>query len=158
MVGVNGSSRGSVGGDGAESSRGWPLALRIAVLPAAFLGLQHLAGGQRVAPVALAFGMLQATWSATDLGIVLTAREAVQRVLLLFGGVVSDRVSRHRVLAWSNSVSGAAQVVTGALFLTHHAVVWDIAILAALNGAATAFLFPAFNGAVPSTVPAASLR
>ena len=114
--------------------------------------------GSAVAPVALAFGMLQATGSATDLGIVLTAREAVQLVLLLFGGVISDRVSRHRVLAWSNSVSAVAQGVTGALFLTHHAVVWDISILAALNGAATAFLFPAFNGAVPSTVAAESLR
>ncbi|MHB1501487.1 MAG: MFS transporter [Candidatus Dormibacteria bacterium] len=114
--------------------------------------------GSAVAPIALAFGMLQATGSATDLGIVLTAREAVQLVLLLFGGVVSDRVSRHRVLAWSNCVSAVAQGATGALFLTHHVAVWDISILAALNGAATAFLYPAFNGAVPSTVPAEALR
>ena len=114
--------------------------------------------GSAVAPVALAFGMLQATGSVTDLGVVLTAREAVQLALLLVGGVVSDRVPRNRVLALSNSLSGLSQGVTGALFLTHHVVVGEIAVLAALNGAATAFLFPAFNGAVPSTVPAESLR
>ena len=74
--------------------------------------------GSAVSPVALAFGILAATGSAVDLGIVLTAREAVMVVLLLFGGVWADRLPRQVIGAVSNSACTLAQAATGILFLT----------------------------------------
>ena len=114
--------------------------------------------GSAVSPVALAFGVLAATGSAVDLGIVLTAREAVMVVLLLFGGVWADRLPRQVIGAVSNSACTLAQAATGILFLTHTAQVWSLALLAAATGAAIAFWAPASVGLIPSTVPPQDLR
>ncbi|MGA7173622.1 MAG: MFS transporter [Candidatus Dormiibacterota bacterium] len=114
--------------------------------------------GSAVAPIALAFGVLETTHSATDLGIVLTARELVMVVLLLFGGVLADRLPRQAIMASTSVLSAAAQAVTGYLFLTHTSQVWSLATLAAVNGLAIAFWFPAEVGLVPSTVSARHLR
>ncbi|MGC1185361.1 MAG: MFS transporter [Candidatus Dormiibacterota bacterium] len=114
--------------------------------------------GSGVAPVALAFGVLETTHSATDLGIVLTARELVMVLLLLFGGVFADRMQRQAIMAITAALSAAAQALTGALFLTHTSQVWSLAVLAAVNGLALAFWFPAAVGMIPSTVSANQLR
>lgn len=114
--------------------------------------------GSGVAPVALAFGVLETTHSATDLGIVLTARELVMVLLLLFGGVFADRMQRQAIMASTAALSAVAQAVTGALFLTHTSQVWSLAALAAVNGLALAFWFPAAVGMIPSTVSANQLR
>jgi hypothetical protein len=58
----------------------------------------------------------------------------------------------------SNLLSGVAQAAVAALLLSGAAEVWHLAALAALNGFASAFFFPAAQGAVPQTVPAASLQ
>ena len=61
--------------------------------------------GNAIAPIALAFAVLDLTGSATDLGLVLAARTS-RVVFLLFGGVLADRLPRHLVLVASNIVSG----------------------------------------------------
>ncbi len=114
--------------------------------------------GSAVAPIALAFGVLETTHSATDLGIVLTARELVMVVLLLFGGVFADRWPRQAIMASGSAVSAVAQALTGILFLTHSSQIWSLALLAAVNGLAVAFWFPAAVGLVPSTVSPGHLR
>lgn len=114
--------------------------------------------GSGVAPVALAFGVLETTHSATDLGIVLTARELVMVLLLLFGGVLADRMQRQAIMASTAALSAVAQALTGALFLTHTSQVWSLAALAAVNGLALAFWFPAAVGMIPSTVSPNQLR
>ena len=48
--------------------------------------------GNAIAPVGLAFAILELTGSKTDLGIVLAARQVPQAIFILFGGVVSDRL------------------------------------------------------------------
>jgi MFS family permease len=114
--------------------------------------------GSAMAPVALAFAVLDLTGSTTDLGIVLAARQIPVLVLLLFGGVWADRLPRHHVMVVSNLLSGASQAVLAVLLLTGHAQIWQLAILAALNGASTAFFFPASSGIVPQTVTAPLLQ
>jgi MFS family permease len=106
-----------------------------------------------MAPIALAFAVLDLTGSKSDLGIVLAARQVPQVVLLLFGGVWADRLPRHRIMVGSNVVSGLSQGAVAALLLTHHASIASLAAFAAVNGASTAFFFPASNGIVPQTVP-----
>jgi len=117
-----------------------------------FAGRTISMAGSAMAPVALAFAVLDLTGSTTDLGIVLAARQIPVLVLLLFGGVWSDRLPRHHVMVASNVLSGASQAVVAVLLLTGHAQIWQLAVLAAMNGAATAFFFPASTGIVPQTV------
>jgi MFS family permease len=55
-------------------------------------------------------------------------------------------------------VSGASQAVAAALLLTGRADVWNLAALAAVNGASSAFFVPASSGVVPQTVPVSMLQ
>jgi MFS family permease len=123
-----------------------------------FLGRTISFAGSAMAPVALAFAVLELTGSKTDLGLVLAARSIPQVVFLLVGGVWADRLSRHRVMVASNVLSGAAQAAIAVLLVTGAAEIWHLAALAAVNGFAAAFFFPASQGVVPQTVPAESLQ
>jgi MFS family permease len=115
--------------------------------------------GSAMAPVALAFAVLNTLHgSATDLGLVLTARSVPVIVLLLVGGVLADRLPRHHVMVGSNVVSGASQAAAAALLLTGHARLWHLIALGAINGASSAFFFPASTGVTPQTVPTPMLQ
>lgn len=114
--------------------------------------------GNAIAPVAVAFAVLDLTGSAADVGLVLAARSLALVLLLLLGGVWADRLPRHRVLVTANVVSGATQAVATVLLLTGGAGVGHLAVLEALNGAASAFVFPAAAGLTPQTVPTGLLQ
>jgi MFS family permease len=109
--------------------------------------------GNAMAPIGLAFAVLDLTGSTSDLGIVLASRAIATIVLLLIGGVWADRLPRHVVMVTANVASGAIQAIVAALILTGHAQVWELAVLGFLNGASIAFFFPASSGIVPQTVP-----
>lgn len=112
-----------------------------------------------MAPIALAFAVLDTLHgSATDLGLVLTVRQVPVILLLLFGGVLADRLPRHQVMVASNVVSGTSQAAAATLLLIGHAHLWHLAALAAVNGASSAFFFPASTGVIPQTVPTPLLQ
>jgi MFS family permease len=117
-----------------------------------FLGRVVSFLGSGMAPIALAFAVLELTGSKADLGLVLAARSLPQIVFLLVGGIWADRLPRHRVMVASSLVSGAAQGGVAILLLTHRAQIWQIVALAALNGTASAFFFPASQGVIPQIV------
>lgn len=108
--------------------------------------------GNAVAPIALAFAVLDLTGSVSALGVVLAARSIPQVVFMLFGGVVADRFPRHRVLVVSNGLCFLTQGLAAALLLTGVAQVWQLAVIEAVNGAAAAFTFPAMIGLLPQLV------
>lgn len=114
--------------------------------------------GNGLAGIAVTFAVLDLTGSATDLGVVLAARSIPQVLFLLFGGVVADRLPRHRVLVGSNLVSGLTQAVVAWLLLSDRVSISWLIVLGAVNGASTAFTFPASAGLLPQTVPAALLQ
>jgi len=118
-----------------------------------FLGRTTSIVGNAFANVALAFAVLDLTGSKADLGYVLAARSLPQVVVLLAGGVWADRLPRHLVMVVSNIASGLSQAGVATLLLSGHARVWHLGVLAALNGASSAFFFPASTGIVPQTVP-----
>ena len=105
-----------------------------------------------MAPIALAFAVLDLTGSKTDLGLVLTAIWVPQLLLVLFGGVFADRLPRHLVMVGSNLLSGLAQGGIAVLLLTHHAQLWQLIVLQVFRGIAMAFFFPAVQGLIPETV------
>jgi hypothetical protein len=72
--------------------------------------------GDRLAAIALAFAVLD-FGSATDLGIVLAARQGTEALVLLTGGVLSDRLPRQLVLTAASLVQGVAQALVAALVL-----------------------------------------
>jgi hypothetical protein len=115
--------------------------------------------GNAVAPLGLAFAVVRTLHdSATDLGIVLTVRQVPVIALLLFGGVLGDRLPRNVVMVATNLVSGASQALAAALLLTGHAQLWELAALAAVNGASSAFFMPASSGVIPLTVSSELLQ
>jgi MFS family permease len=108
--------------------------------------------GNGIATIALAFAVLDLTGSKADLGFVLAARSLPQVVFLLVGGIWADRLPRHQVMVVSSIVSGASQGAIAMLLLTHHARIWHLIELAAVNGASSAFFFPASQGVIPQLV------
>lgn len=113
--------------------------------------------GSGMATVALAFAVL-GFGGATDLGIVLLAREVPVVVFVLLGGVFADRLPRRTILVGSDLVKGAAQVVTAILLFTGTADVWNVALLQTVFGVAAAFSRPATIGLVREAVSDARLQ
>jgi MFS family permease len=110
-----------------------------------------------MAVVALAFAVLE-LGGATDLGLVLLAREIPIVVFLLLGGVFADRVSRRNILVGCDLVKGVSQAMTAALFFTGTAEVWSVAVLQGLFGVAVAFSRPASLGIVREAASDARLQ
>jgi predicted MFS family arabinose efflux permease len=108
--------------------------------------------GTAVAPIAIAFAVLGLTGSATDLGYVLAAGWAPQVVFILIGGVLGDRLPRNLVMVGANLLSAVAQGVAAGLLLAGVAQVWQLALLQAVRGTATALFFPAAQAVVPEIV------
>jgi MFS family permease len=109
--------------------------------------------GNAIAPIALAFAVLDLTGSAVDLGLVVGTRSIVNVALLLVGGVIADRLPRQFVLVGSSLAAMATQAVIAATVLTGMATIPVLLILSALNGAAAAFSQPASAALVAQTVP-----
>jgi MFS family permease len=123
-----------------------------------FLGQATSAFGDRLAPIALAFAVLDLTGSASDLGFVLAAETAPMLLLVAIGGVWADRLPRQLVMLTSDGVRCAAQGATAALLLLHEARIWELVVLQAVYGAATAFFTPAMTGLIPAAAGSDRLR
>ncbi len=113
--------------------------------------------GDAVAAIALAFAVLE-VGSATALGIVLGVRQGAQAAVLLFAGVIADRLPRHLALVGASLLQAVAQSATAALVLTGHATVTRIAVAQGLYGLGAAVVWPAEVGLVPQVVSALRLQ
>jgi len=114
--------------------------------------------GSMMASVALTFAVLDITDSASALGQVLAARTIPMVVLLLYGGVISDRLPRTLVLQVSNVASAATQGAIALLVLTGSAELWSLIALSMVNGAVSAISFPAMASMMPQLVPREELQ
>lgn len=102
--------------------------------------------GDGVITVALAFAVLDLTGSVFDLGIIMAARLIAQVVVMIVGGVVADRLSRRTVMVAADLVRCGGQVAIGALLITGHASVFELAVSQVLIGGASSFFIPASTG------------
>jgi MFS family permease len=133
--------------------------------PLAYSGFRWVTAGQAVnlfgngiAPIALAFAVLDMTGSPGALGLVVGAASVANVAFVLLGGIVADRLRRDHVLVGSVLLSAASQAVAAILVLGHDASVFALAVLSACNGAFAAFARPAYLALAPQTVPAALRR
>jgi len=114
--------------------------------------------GDAVAGFALTWAVLDLTGSARDLGLVIAAKTAPLVIFLLIGGVFADRLPRRAVMLTADVVRMGVQAITAALLLSHTAEIWQLMVLQALAGTATAFFNPASTGLTPMTVSAGRLQ
>ncbi len=114
--------------------------------------------GSTMAPVALAFAVLDVTDSPSALGIVLAANTVPMVLFLLFGGVIADRLPRVLLLRAGSVVLALTQGAAAALVITGRAELWMLVVLEAVNGIALALTWPAFAALTPQLVPREQLQ
>ncbi|GLZ36765.1 MFS transporter [Actinokineospora sp. NBRC 105648] len=114
--------------------------------------------GNAVAPVALAFAVLDLTGSVVALGLVVGARSIANVLLLLMGGVLADRLPRGVILQGASLAAAASQAVTALSVLLGFASVPLLVVLSVVNGAVSAASLPAASALTPQTVPPGLIR
>ncbi|MER7116371.1 MFS transporter [Saccharomonospora azurea] len=122
-----------------------------------FLGRTAAETANAVAPVALAFAVLDLTGSAAMLGLVVAARSVANVVLVLFGGVLADRLPRAVILQGTELGAAASQALLAAAVLGEFATVPLLLVLSVVNGALAAMSLPAAASSTPQTVPSGLL-
>ncbi|MGP3972987.1 MFS transporter [Streptomyces sp. 8N114] len=114
--------------------------------------------GNSMAPVVLAFAVLDLGGSAVDVGLVVGARSVSNVVLLLFGGLLADRLPRALVLQGAALSAALVQSGVGLAVLLDRAPVGVLLVLSVVQGAVAAVSIPASAALVPLTVPPGELR
>lgn len=111
------------------------------------------ATGSAMAPLALAYAVIDEGGGAGSLGVVLTTNTLPTIAFLLIGGVLADRVPRSTLLFLGNLLAGAAQGVLAVVVAAGHASTASIAACGFASGIASAFISPAAQG-VPAQIVA----
>jgi MFS family permease len=128
-----------------------PLSLRAFRLLFAARAVSYV--GTYLAPIAVAFAILDNGGGATAVGLSFAAWTLAQVTMLAFGGVLGDRIPRRVVMVGSDVASTVVRTAMGALLVSGHAQVWELIALQGCGGAAVAFYSPASYGLVREVVP-----
>lgn len=83
------------------------------------------------------------THSTLMLGLTIFASQFPSFLLSLFGGIVSDRYKRYKILLITQTASMIQAVLLAILTLANHYVVWEILALSVMLGVINAFDVPA---------------
>ena len=102
--------------------------------------------------VAQSWLIYRLTRSAALLGVVGFAGQIPVFILAPLGGVIADRMNRHRVLIATQGTMMALAFVLAALTLGGHVRVWQILVLASLLGITNAFDIPTRQAFLVETV------
>lgn len=104
--------------------------------------------GDAMMPVAAALAV-GALYGVSGVGAVLGAWTGTFVLLVLFGGVLSDRFGARRMMVGADLVRVGTQGVLAAAFLAGPPPFWLLVTMASLAGAAVAMFLPGVNGMVP---------
>jgi MFS family permease len=107
--------------------------------------------------VALAWQAYTLSNAPTALSLLGIAMTVPLIALLLFGGVVSDRHSRRRVMLLADLLRAVLLVLLGALAASGVLRLWHMVVIVALYGGAQAFFDPASDAILPDLLPASQL-
>jgi Transmembrane secretion effector len=127
--------------------------LRIRDFALLWAGAAVSLAGDGVYVVALAWQVYALSDSPTALAVVGVAWTLPVGVFVLFGGVVSDRFQRRRIMILTDLIRAAAVATLGVLSLTGAIELWHVIVLAMVFGTGEAFFGPAFMSFVPQIVP-----
>ncbi len=114
--------------------------------------------GTTMTPVALSFAVLDRGGDAGDVGLVLMAEAIPLVVLLLAGGVISDRLPRRWIMVVADVVRACTQALLAVLLLTGEPSLGVLMAAAAVVGAGTAFDGPAITALLTEITPSHQLQ
>ncbi|WP_424889153.1 MFS transporter [Streptomyces sp. XH2] len=114
--------------------------------------------GSSMASIALAFAVLRAGGGGTELGQVLAARILPLVVVLLAGGVVTDRLGSRRVMLAADALRCLTQAGLALALLGGPPHFGLLIVLVALWGAGEALFTPALDALVPRIAREESLQ
>ncbi|GLY88826.1 MFS transporter [Actinoallomurus iriomotensis] len=124
----------------------------------AFLAAELISSaGGAVAPIALAFSILQIGGRGSGIAVVLGGEFVVYLVLLPVTGVIADRAAGVGVLVVSQAIAAAFQMAEALLIISGTARVWSLALVAGGGAGAAALFTPAGRRVLPALVPAGQL-
>ena len=107
--------------------------------------------------VAMAWQVYALSNAPTALALVGIAMSVPTILLLLIGGVASDRFDRRRVMLAADIARGMAVGLLALLSITGAIELWHVVAIVAIYGAAQAFFDPAFDAIVPDVLPTEEL-
>jgi MFS family permease len=113
--------------------------------------------GNAVAPVALAFAVLDLGGSASQLGTVVALYALADVVTVLFGGVLGDRVSRKLMMEGSAAAAAVAQFLLAVLLIGGWATIPVVAVIGMVNGCLGALSNPSSAAMTRLVVPPSEL-
>src|SRR6266516_5267492 len=90
--------------------------------------------GTNLAPIAVAFAVLDLGGSASAVGLAFAAWTLAQVSTLVVGGVVADRLPRRLVMIGSDTANCCVRYAMGVLLVSGHARVWELIALQAAGG------------------------
>jgi MFS family permease len=114
--------------------------------------------GNMIAPVAIAFAVLDLGGSATQLGLVVGAYALADVAAVLWGGVLGDRLPRTVMMRGANTAAAVVQGLVALSLLGGWGSLWLLAIGGAANGALGSLAGPSTQAVTPQTVPEPLLR
>jgi MFS family permease len=114
--------------------------------------------GNGIAPVALAFAVLDLGGSATELGLVIGLYALADVAAVLFGGVLGDRVSRRTMMQCSTAAAALVQGVAAAALVGGWASLPLLAGTGMLIGALGALGLPSSSAITRQTIPDSLLQ
>nr|WP_202239152.1 MFS transporter [Streptomyces sp. SN-593] len=98
--------------------------------------------GDTMLPVALSAGLLGYGYSAGDIGLVMAASTACFAGFVVFGGVLADRFDARAMMIGADLVRVCSQSTAAVLFATHQVRLWEMAVIAVVNGTCAAMFQP----------------
>ncbi|MEO3750140.1 MFS transporter [Streptomyces sp. B6B3] len=105
--------------------------------------------GDAMLPVAITAAVLKAGYGASGVGYALAALVAPFAALIIFGGVLSDRIGARLLMIVSDTTRLFFQAVLALLFLLGTPALWQILVLLALVGAGSAIFQPGVASITP---------
>ena len=119
-----------------------------------FQGGQLLSNfGTQSTQIAYPLLVLALTHSPAKAGIVAFARALPAWILALPAGLAADRYSRKRLMIAADVVRAGAVTALGLFVVLHRAAFWEIAVIAAVEGAGAALFTGANMAALRAVVP-----
>jgi len=106
--------------------------------------------GDQFYMVALPWLILQQTGSAVAMGAVMMAGSIPRAVLMLMGGVASDRISARKIMMTTATTRTICVALIGILIWYRVLHMWELYALAVAFGVADAFAVPAQSAFLPS--------
>jgi MFS family permease len=102
--------------------------------------------------------ILQLTGSPFLLGLVAFISLAPNLVFSLVGGVIADRLDRRHILLWTQFIYMASALLLGILTTLQLITVWQILLIALINGVVSTIYVPAWQTYIGDLAPEGQLR